>query len=250
MNFAESPSLEREQAILDAIRSGKGQVEWYEIVLSPELTIEVSNPVTIDGVRIVTTARTAQYIGDYYDASLWTRKISDIAYENSTIKLPPYTQDPCTGLWSHALRHSAIIETIIGGRPGLVCNQGKQWVICKELWKRPFLAALYGWYVPESECKYNPKTSYTEWKGIKTYPCVVKSTRVIQPMALSHNCGASKVLGHVDYSMFDRYWRAKNKTTKEVLADSALVSFVSDEGVLPDSRHPGVPKDTSWIGQS
>lgn len=250
MNFEESPSLAREQAILDAVRSGMATIEWFEIVLSPELTIEVSNPVEIDGVMIATTSRTAQLIADYYEeAALWTERVSDLAYENSTIKLLPLTQtaDAHMGDWSRVCVHSATIKTIVGERVELFGPAGKQWELNKGCWAKPWLASLHGWQVKSSECKYNPKTTFTEWQGIKTYPSTVKNVRVLQPLSYAHNCGTSKVLGHVDYAMFVRLWRAKGRSTKDVLADPILCQLVSKEGPLQDSRHPGVPRDTSWI---
>ncbi len=254
MKFDESPSLAREQAILDAVRAGKATIEWFEIVLSPDLTIEVSNPVMIDGVMIATTSRTAQYIADYFDASLMTERINDILYENATIKLPPFfqTADAHMGDWSRVELHSATIVTVVGGRKELFAPAGKHWLLGRDQFKlKPWAAALSGWQVPTVECILNHKDGYFYYQGIKTYPCTAPHARNIQPMSYAHNCGTSTVLGHVDYSMFVRLWRVKgDKTTKQVLADQVLCRLVSKEGPLQDSRHPGVPEDTSWIVQS
>jgi hypothetical protein len=249
MDFEESPSLEREQAILDAVRAGKSTIEWFEIVLSPELTIEVSNPVMIDGVRTATTSRTAQLIADYYeDSALWTERINDLAYEHATIKLPPFFQDADShmGDWSRVIKHSAIISTVVGERKEPYACAGKHWVLAKALWAKPWLAALYGWQVQLGECKLDTKDGFYKYKGIKTYPSTVLDVRAIQPLSLAHNCGTSKVLGHVDYAMFVRLWRSKSGTCKEILADKNLSLLVSKDGPLLDSRHPGVPKDLSW----
>jgi len=253
VKFDEEPSLGREQAILDAVRAGKATIEWFEIVLSPDLTIEISNPVMIDGVMIATTSRTAQYIADYFDASLMTERINDILYENATIKLPPFfqTADAHMGDWSRVELHSATIVTVVGGRNELFAPAAKHWILARDLWRKPFCAALQGWQVPTVDCSLNPKDGYFYYKGIKTYPSTAPHARNIQPLSFAHNCGTSKVLGHVDYAMFVRLWKVKgDKTRKQVLSDPVLCQLVSKEGPLQDSRHPGVPEDKTWIARS
>jgi len=178
--------------------------------------------------RINVTPTLAQHICDMTGTLLPTTKISDMLYEQRSIKLPPYTSSPDSQMaWtSRMVWHSNKIDLGKGNATGLVCNVGKHWVFTNTLLQHPGMAANYGWYDSSAPYK-SANGKYNLW----------------QPLSWAHN------LQHEDYSQIlvligsEMIVDGETTNTWDVLKDAELCSMLSYEGVLTIDRIPGVDPD-------
>jgi lysozyme family protein len=232
----EKPVPEREKKILDAVRAGLSlPIEWFAIETSWEghqgTIFVAADALAIgepdDWVRVNVSHTTAQQIADVLAAALPTTKISDLAYMQATVVLPPCTQTPDDQMsyTSRMVRHHREIEVHRAGRAGLVRNVGKEWVLTNRLVGQPKQAANYGWFTPAG-----PSTLGSGLQGW-------------QLLSIKH------VRSHVDYSqtlcLVKRTMLVDGveRDLADVLRSPDLWGLVSDEGPLHIVRHPGVPEE-------
>lgn len=219
------PGFDREHAILTALCDG----EHDPIVWSPiTRTIDghsihlwvAEDALKIEGVRVTMGHRLAQLIADHFDARLPTSLISDLAWEQSAVRIQampqPWFADGSMATTARMIQFSAMLDTAIGGRSGLVSSIGKDWILTRSL--TPDVGANYGFH-------------YTK----------LGSTRVWQTIGTAHNTM------HHDYSQSLRLVcrtcevDGARVALDDVLRSATLARLVSSEGAMPFVRHPGVP---------
>jgi peptidoglycan hydrolase-like protein with peptidoglycan-binding domain len=224
-SLPESDILAREQAVLEAIRQGLHQEPlWLELesrfnghearlfVMADALRIGNAE----DAIRVTLTAASAQRVADHFDAVLPTTRICDLVWAQARVRISPCTQTPDAKMafTSRMLRHSREVDEKVRGRPGLVENVGKHWVLSNALEGKPGVAANYGWFRPN---------------GVP-----------IQTLGTRHN------LHHVDYSQVVRLVRrdlvvdGRVRDIEDVGRDPTLHGLISTEAPLRVWRLRGV----------
>lgn len=247
---------EREAAILDAVVKGGANLSWTSIQSGPiagyratilvaarSLRIGKRNP-----VRVEVDYTTHQKLCDHFGCTMLTPHVSNLIWQKAGLRVP-YLQKSdwvVKGTMATTANMIAYSQELDAGdknaaRPPipvdtkelLIANEGKDWVIAKRLWKdnidpskswdpaemtRADLcwSANYGWYQPNSV--------------------------PVQPVGKKHN------FPHTDYS---QEWRAMHSVViiegpqpigavpvASVLRHPVLCQLLSDEGPLPDCKHP------------
>ena len=101
-----------------------------------------------DWARIPLTPMAAQKIADSFNCFLPTRKMVDLIYQQSTVKLEPVPmyafRDSSVTMWQHHL----IIEGQRKGKKGLIAGIKKDVVISGKISRdaKPDREAIYGWH--------------------------------------------------------------------------------------------------------
>lgn len=244
---------EREKQILEQIAAGNYDVDWAEVTSTlggRTLKIPVFRRALAIGQPgdrlIVPVSFTAtQQIADLMNAHMLTSKVADLIWLQAGKRITPITRgawvkDGTMGHTSHIKEQSDALEAAVGGEaPGIVANEGKQWVITR----RHFPGA------GSSEEKQGIKGSRHNaanfgWHGglpgVKVYTSP-GGQPVVQPVGLAHD------RLHVDYSQLVMLMGAVSlldgvpTATAKIAADEKLAALISDEGPLPDLRHPDLP---------
>ncbi|HVY60331.1 MAG TPA: hypothetical protein VHF22_01705 [Planctomycetota bacterium] len=172
-----------------------------------------------DFVRMPMTPLTAQRICDALGCSLPTRKIVNEVWKAAAVKLTPQPLPPTAAMTTpdYFLKAEKKIEAQWGARPlgPLTAGDKKDVVISNRLVAHPDRVAIYGWHWP--------------------------SGQPIQPLSTVH------ANTYADYSHGVRpvwgYVRIDGRVLAlaDALKDAALAPCLSDEGVMPSPRVPGVP---------
>lgn len=171
-----------------------------------------------DFVRIPMGSRTAQKVADLYGASLPTRRMVDQIWKASSVKLSPIPLPPGAIMMTnyyYGLHHQKV-EAKRKPFPlgALTAGHKKDVVISNRLLASPARVAIYGWH----------------WTTGKP----------IQPLSTVHEHS------YADYSHGIRLVDATvivdgvAKPLVEVLKSPVLHKLLSDEGVMPAPRVPGV----------
>lgn len=220
----------REAAILDAAKAGRLEFTWSPITCDARgkrATIWVStDALKLDGVRVNVTATTAQHVADVLGAHLPTSRICDLAWEQAKVRCKPCLQNPGPEMSSTTAmhKHSAAVDAQVNSKAGLVRNVGKDWILSPRLAGRPDLACNYGWF--------SPSAPHTTWSGLRAW----------QPASTRHN------RHHVDYSQTLTLVRdivevdGTEHRYEDMLRHADLSALLSDDGVMPVTRYPGVAK--------
>jgi hypothetical protein len=226
--FDNLPGPARERQILEAVKACGHEHSWSPVTHAARghhATLYVStDALKIEGVRVATTADTAQRVADLLGASLQTTLVSDLSWEQAAVRVPPQLQNPDVHMsdWSRVVQHSQAIDKLVAVRAGLTRNVGKSWVLSDRL-KTASAAANYGWYAAAAP--------YTSWSG----------RRMWQTLGTRHNTQ------HVDYSQTLVFLRntlevdGVERSLFEVMRDSELSWLVNDTGVMTVTRMPGIP---------
>lgn len=264
----EKASAQREQMILDAVRRRDiPPIQWIPITtyhgdLSATFFIS-ADALRIgdatDSVRVTASHKTAQRIADDLGAALLTPKLSDEFWKAAQVKLPPKAH-PDAQKWveggtmantSKMLEYHAYIDRLIheayekAGGPVTVADVGKDWVNTIRLFKDPPASSI-GEKSPVRSAEYGWHTTAAWPYKSETLPGV----NVFQPVGLAHG------IDHVDYSQTVRLVRRDVKLCDPriggvtgpcvtvdiatVATDPELAPLISNEGPLPDYRHPAV----------
>ncbi len=224
-SLPQEPSLAREQAIWEAVRRG-----WHRPLAWRRLQVSAAGHQGVlwvaddalkigdadDSIRVNVTAQTGQWIADHLGASLCTKHISDLIWQQADVRLTPSIQTPDAQMaWTHRMvQHSQAVDAKLDARAGLVANVGKDWVLTNRLAAQPGRAANYGWFRSDG--------------------------RPIQPLGLAHD------VHHVDYSQVLRLVRREMEVDGREMDIEAvgrhpeLAALVSDEGPLSVWRQPGI----------
>ena len=227
----------RTAAILEHMRSGDYEVDWG-IVTSDcnghhgEFKI-FADALKIGGVRINVSASLEQAIADILGCLLMTPKISDLCWQQKSVKLVPSPQQITSStkaMQDHSARVDAQITKLgIIPVPGqIIRTVGKDWVISNKLaGKGSSKAENYGWHFEGSQ-----------FGGQKWEPAVLGG-RLIQGEGWAHDPS------HVDYSqiccLVHRQCTVdgQQKDLLDIYTDPDLCCLVSHEGPLKITRQPG-----------
>jgi hypothetical protein len=207
------PSFLRQLRLIEVTNAGHA-ANYY--VTPDYLAIGSEN----DYFRVPISPNTAQIIADRLNCSLPTRKMVDQIYAAAEVKLKPSPIPPSPAMTTVEV-FAAHNETVEGQRKAfldahplgtLVAGHKKDLVITPALAEAAGKVAIYGWHQPGG--------------------------KPIQPLYLGH------AASWVDYSQCTRLVqqamlvnREPNTVTK-VLADPALASLLSDEGVIANPGYP------------
>ena len=152
--FPATHSREREDLIVQAVARGAlDPPEWTTITSNYKgrrAQIQVTtDALTILGVRFDVTAEGAQRIADQLHAILPTPRILQLVWEQAAVRIEPCTLPPDEKMASTArmIQHSNCVDKRIGGRAGMVANEGKHWVLSNRIAGKDNLAANYGWFI-------------------------------------------------------------------------------------------------------
>ena len=152
--FPANHSREREDLIVQAVARGAfDPPEWTTITSNYKgrrAQIQVTtDALTILGVRFDVTAEGAQRIADQLHAILPTPRILQLIWEQAAVRIDPCTLPPDEKMASTArmVQHSHCVDQRIGGRTGMVANEGKHWVLSNRIAGKENLAANYGWFM-------------------------------------------------------------------------------------------------------
>jgi hypothetical protein len=152
--FPANHSRERENLIVQAVARGALDTpEWTTITSNYKgrrAQIQVTtDALTILGVRFDVTAEGAQRIADQLHAILPTPRILQLVWEQAAVRIDPCTLPPDEKMASTArmIQHSNCVDQRIGGRAGMVANEGKHWVLSNRIAGKDNLAANYGWFM-------------------------------------------------------------------------------------------------------
>jgi hypothetical protein len=233
LSFGEALTDEREASILAEVRAGRIRpIRWVPLDCSrgeQQCTVWVADrPLALgsadDFVYVNVRHTTAERIALELEAFLPTTRISDLAWQQASVRLRPHTQkaDAHMADTSRMIAHHDAVERERDGREGLVRTAGKDWVTTNRLVGRPSRSANFGWHHESGRFR-SPG-----------------GAPVLQPLATAHG------IFHTDYSQTvclvradvlvdgERGWLA------DVLQSEKLASLVSDEGRLQIVRHPAV----------
>jgi len=249
MSFPEHLA-EREAYILDQVRAGKFEAEWFPVTSSVGDSHAVfwvmADALKVEGVRVNVSATLEQQIADLVGGMLMTGKISDLVYQQAQLRIGPYPM-PITTATSPMLEHSAKIDAAISKlsplgsscMSKLVSSVGKDWILDKNLEVAPGRACNYGWHFVG-----------TSYQGIKGYLCVsqVKDTTTQQPISVIQPNATAHDPHHEDYSQTCRLMsqicevNGVRMMTASLLTNATLVGLINHNGVLKYNRQPGVPE--------
>ena len=170
-----------------------------------------------DFVRMPMNPITAQRIADHYGFVLPTRKMVDLIYENSSLKLTPQPlpAGPQMTSMQYIVQHNKQIETQLDNmafsyQNSLIAGHKKDVIITNRLLQMPQRVAIYGWH--------------------KAYDTP------IQPVSLVHNNH------YADYSHGIRLVAGTmlldglETPILELLENEKLVAMLSDEGIMRVTR--------------
>lgn len=164
-----------------------------------------------DFVRMPMNPITAQKLADQFGLMLPTKKIVDLIYQYSTLKLSPITMPPGPQMSSndYIKTHQEKVEKALTSnqkRLAILAGHKKDVVISNRLKEKPKRVAIYGWH-----------------RGIG---------KAIQPLSIVHD------QYYADYSHGIRLiaptmlMNGQEVPVAEVLEDPGFASLLSDEGVI------------------
>ncbi len=205
----------RKVTVVAAGADGKSRTCTYR-VLPDYLAIGTD----ADFVRIPMGSRTAQKVADLFGASLPTRRMVDQVWKASEVKLSPIPLPPgaiMTTNYYYGLHHTKVeAKRKVFPLGVLTAGHKKDVVISNRLLWYPARVAIYGWH-------------FTTGKPI-------------QPLSTVHEHS------YADYSHGIRLIDATvtvdgvDMPLVDVLKSPVMHKLLSDEGVMPSPRVPGVPK--------
>src|SRR6188768_2255238 len=211
--FPANHRREREDLIVQAVARGALDPPEWTIVTSNykgrRAQIQVTtDALTILGVRFDVTAEGAQRIADQLHAILPTPRILQLIWEQAAVRIDPCTLPPDEKMASTArmVQHSHCVDQRIGGRTGMVANEGKHWVLSNRIAGKENLAANYGWFM--------------------------RGRRPVQTVGTAHDTA------HTDYSQILRLVKpiinvdGRDVDIRHVGRSPELWGLVSDEGPL------------------
>lgn len=199
-------SLISPTVIEDTLYDCNGRAHLVKMEILPDF-LAIGND--SDFVRIPMIPATAQHIAKLFDASLPTRKISDIIHRHSVVKMNPHPMTPDSTMTTIPVfnRHNSIIEEerLTYGKPqgAIIAGHKKDIVITNRIADNDTRLYIYGWHYPDG--------------------------KAIQPLSAAHGSR------YVDYSHGVRLISnriiidGKRFTIKEVLSSPLLYTILSDE---------------------
>lgn len=227
------PTDQREQAILQLVKSGAALVRWVPITADLGATratfFVTSEPLMFgetweDAVYLPVKPKTMQLIADWYGASMLTPKLVDEIWRQADVRVDPFVATTPDAQMSSTARSSAYSKLIkdkirakrqaSGKSSPLTANIGKYWTVSSYTAGNPAKAENYGFFASGST-----KGSVTQ----------IPNVTVIQTVGHAHN------LEHTDYSQVIML-----VSRKVVLCEASAVA-----GLDGDSCPSGSPCETS-----
>jgi len=241
-----SPGPARDNAILEAVKSGMARSEWVEIpvevegkkiaipVMARTLRIGQTNP-----VRVSTNYETAQKIAEFLGAAMMTPHVADLTRLFSANALPAlpqnkWVQDGSMAKTNRMIEYSQMLDTKVPqDSRDLTSNEGKHWVVSARFWTDSD---------PKKRYPNKRSANYGWWdKG-------ASGKRFIGPMW--QTTGLAHDWAHVDYSQQLQFMSqyvtvdGQKMHVGELLKDPKLNVALSDEGPLPSWAHPAFERST------
>ncbi|MEZ4447196.1 MAG: hypothetical protein R3B72_49410 [Polyangiaceae bacterium] len=234
-----APTLERDTLILEAVTLGFYRpIQWTPIDCSRGgrtcIVFVADDALAVgtaaDFVRVNVRHPTAQRIADALGALLPTSRISDRAWLQADVRLPPRPQshDSHMAYVERMLAHHDAIERVRAGRTGLVRTVGKDFVNTNLLDGRPDRCAISGWHW-EGGDKRSPG-------GLPVIQDTTANAHFAVFTDYSQTICLCARLCVVD---------GRNLDLEDVMRSPELAHLVSDEGPLRVTRHPAVPPPPS-----
>ena len=178
-------------------------------------------------LRIPMNPITAQHIADHFGCVLPTKKMVDLIYDQSNLKLKPEPMPYGPEMVSipQYTKHNQMINTQLQSKDAtdLIAGHKKDVVLTKRLQKQSGRVAIYGWH------RLNGKA--------------------IQPLSLVHGNYYSDYSHGIRLVANMMLINDKLYPVAEVMKHPQLSSIISDEGVLPYARYPteGTLKKSRWF---
>lgn len=240
---------QRDQAIIDAMQEGDVAIEWSEVVSEDAQGNRLVVPVMRralavgpedDRLIVSMTFDGAQRVADLIDARMLTSKVADMIYAQADHRLgvlahPAWVTDGSMGSAERMREQSDLIRSKSEAMGGLVANEGKQWIVTARNWLPP---AGTGVEKPAGQLGSRHNGANFGWHMQGATSKSPGGAPVIQSIGLAHD------RGHVDYSQLVQLMAAfgdlngEMMSLDEIVSDPALAHLISDEGPLPELRHP------------
>ncbi len=243
----------RHAYILDAVRTGRFDMEWTPLVISEKghtIHLQVSRePMRVDNTIFGAGAGLGQQIGDTLGARLVTSKIKDLMYAAAVRKINPITIGnfhELDGLPPMTLndmekteafeRHTALCDRAIaaaGGRPstGIIMSLEKSFILSNQA--SAAHGVNYGWYV-------NVPYGTTSWLSTPVHPSVTRTSTVIQQPGTYHGLDQDDYASGTAFVRTDIGVDGHLMALDDALRDPELSPILSVEGPLHWMRQPGV----------
>jgi len=148
--------------VCSEIKDDKGVVHHAIFYVSPDYLSIGTND---NWARVPLTPMAAQKIADCFSCFLPTRKMVDLIYQQSMVKLEPIPmfafRDSSVTMWQHHL----MIEGMRKGRSGLIAGIKKDVVISGKNARdpKPNRVAIYGWHLPDGKPIQPLYTGHVNW---------------------------------------------------------------------------------------
>lgn len=226
------PTSERDNLILTAIQNGLIKCcDWVPIAINDTNKHQAIFYVCDDAIRlelpdnyrfrIPVSATLAQQCADYLEASLLTAKISDLAYQQASLRTDSVILYPSADMAtiSKSKVWNERVEKNRSKHEGLFRDCGKAWILSNRL-SNPQGAINYGFY--------DHSAAYTNPQGIKMW----------QTIGTKHN------RFHTDYSQTLMLMKStceidgRSIKVVDVMSSPDLSYLISYEGVLHYTRQP------------
>jgi hypothetical protein len=201
------PPFERRLAPIDVVGPGGERARLF--VTCDYLAIGSDE----DFIRMPMTSAAAQRIANLVDASLPTKKLVDVIYEQAPAKLPPSWIDggPTEGTLADFTHHQETLEERRKARGlelgVLTAGDKKDIVLSRKMVERPDHVAIYGWHRSLGD--------------------------PVQPLSCAHSCRYADYSHGVRLVAEDMTIDGAKYRFSEVLVDPDLADLLSDEGPLP-----------------
>ena len=247
LDFPKRAGLARDKYLLTALDDGRISPVWHPLRVEANGHVAVfqvlGDALSLDGVRLSTSAYNLQQIADKLGASLMTPRLIDWCFRNANVVIPPQTIYPPDDSPAALEKESRKIEDAIlaatGGvgleYGGLLAPLGKNWCLSNVLMgAAPKHAALYGWACPPG---------YTPPPGVALHKGTLAGISNIQPLATPHDRDYSDYAMIVSLVRRDCTLDGRPVDLQSIMqsADPTIWPLVSHEGPLRVLRQPGVP---------
>lgn len=236
-SLPEQPGKERDQAVIEAAKSGLLHCDWVPIKSTykdHEATFYVCDDALYvdldDGSRFrpQCTALMNQEIADALGASMITAKISDLSYLQADVVLDaqPLPAGPDMVTTTKSKQYNALVEKKRADRTGLIRDCGKAWILHNNV-----VSVVQGARGAVNYGFYSKSSPYVaQYSGLKLW----------QQNSYKHN------IGHQDYSQTIILMSKEcviddiETTIDSVVAHPELSFLMNYEGPLKYTRQPGV----------
>jgi hypothetical protein len=223
----------REKALLDEFLTGAHVPDFYRNFVTLEVgddkhavTISVAPDYLCVGtdddyVRIPLNPISAQRIADAWDCTLPTKKMVDLIWKAAPIKLSPFPLPPTAAMTTVEwfLRSNDAIQKQLGKEPTfslgmLVGGHKKDVVVTSKTFVNAKRVAIYGWHQKNGKAIQGPGVNGSSHE--ETYADYSHGIRLIDNVA---------------------YVDGIATTIQEILKDSDLCRYLSEEGVVDSPRY-------------